>query len=166
MEKEKTVWSVGVIANSQTRDNGDGEISNEPYHYRGTTTTTWEVRGLKLLEDNNQRYSRNIREIVDINWKPEKGKIYHLLYAVYSVGDSFGYDDGRCFEVIGLYQNREVAEDNKKRLQADDDGSRCSDYTPILLKMEGTEKAHPYSRPWAGYFERLNYLEVLSLILN
>jgi len=164
-EKEKTVWCIGVDVDCESWDNNDGEDSNEPYSYRGTTTTRWDVRGLKLkgTEDHSYGY----RETVDVNFEPVKGKLYHLLYAVYSTGDSFGHDEGRCFEAIGLYKSRKVAEENEKRL-LEGKPSKKGEWgmEQVLLKLEGTTKQHPYYRPWNGYFESLDRLEVLTLVLN
>jgi hypothetical protein len=166
-EKEKTVWCIGVQAESDCHDNNDGEDSNEPYSYRGTTTTHWTVEGLKLLGTEDHSYGYRVRETVDVNWEPKKGQLYHLLYAVYSTGDSFGHDNGRCFEAIGVYKSRNVAEENEKRLREGKPSKKAPIYgTHVMLKMEGTTKLHPYNRPWDGYFESLDYLEVRSLVLN
>lgn len=112
-ETEKKVWKIAVDADSHTVDNNDGENSNEPYSYRGTTTTSWHVNGLRLVEDESNRYW-SYRESTEVNFKPAKGKLYHLLYAVYSTGDSFGDDHGRCLEVIGVYRSRNTAEEKRE----------------------------------------------------
>lgn len=166
-KEEKTVWCIGVQAESDCHDNNDGEDSNEPYSYRGTTTTSWRVTGLKLLGTEDHSYGYRVRETVDVGFEPKKGQLYHLLFAVYSTGDSFGHDHGRCFEAIGVYKSRAVAEENEKRLR-EGKPSKPAKYggTMVMLKMERTAKQQPYNRPWDGYFESLDYLEVLSLVLN
>jgi hypothetical protein len=166
-ETEDKTWKIGVRVDSESWDNNDGEDSNERYRYRGTTTTRWDVRGLKLIESNEDRYGRGIHEIVEVNFEPHKGKLYHLLYAVYSTGDSFGHDEGRCFEVIGLYKSRKVADENLKRLH-EGKPSVKGDWGAELvsMKFEGTKKPHNYYRPWGGYFDRLDRLEVESFVLN
>lgn len=166
--KEQKVWSVGVVAESQTFHNNDGDKSDEPYSYRGTTNTSWYVRGLVLIDDNdpNRRYV-GYHESTPVAFEPERGQVYHLLYAVYSTGDSFGTDYGRCFEVIGVYKDREVAEENLKRLE-NGPPRKYGEYAEptVELKLEGSNKAQRYYRPWMGYFERLDRLELESFVLN
>ncbi len=165
-EKEVKLWTIGVDVDSDCTDNHDGEDSNEPYSYRGTTTTTWHVNGLRLVSEESPKYW-GYRETTKVNFEPKKGNLYHLLYAVYSTGDSFGHDEGKCFEVIGVYKSRKVAEENEKRLNEGKPSQKGSwGSTMVLLKLEGTTKQHPYNRPWDGYFERLDRLEVLTLVLN
>jgi hypothetical protein len=156
-QKEPKVWTISVIAESYT------EVTREPYEDdswdRGNTSTSWSVSGLRLLEDGDRG---GYRESTQVAFKPEKGKIYHLLYAVYSTGDSFGHDEGHYLEVIGVYKNRKVAEGNEKRLREKKPEKRGL----VQLKVEGVTKLHGYCIPWDGYFESLDRLEVLSFVLN
>ena len=162
MDKAKKVWTIGVVADSQCHDNDDGSDSNEQYRYRGTTTTHWDVRGLVLVnKDDNSRYLRH-QEATEVAFKPEKGKVYHLLYAIYSTGDSFGHDEGRNLEVIGVYKDRKVAEENEKRLRE----GKPEKKGLVQLKVEGRTELHGYHCAWNGYFESLDRLEVESFLLN
>lgn len=165
--EKSTVYTIGVLAKSLTINNDDEDKSGERFSYRGTTTTSWDIKGLILIdkEDQNYRYL-NVEEQVDVLFKPEKGKIYHLLYAIYGTGDTFGHDNGKHFEVIGVYQDRKIAEENQQRLQTGKPEIKDKWGTRVSLLVEGINKTHDYHRPWTGYFESLNILTVESFILN
>src|SRR5665213_2821234 len=160
--EDKNVWTIGVEADSHTQGNDDGDTSGEQYSYRGTTNTSWDVRGLRLVDDEDKARYLRFQDRVDVGFKPEKGKVYHLLYAVYSTGDSFGHDNGKNFTVIDVYKSRKVAEENEKRLRE----GKPEKKGLVQLKMEGRKDLHGYYCPWNGYFESLDRLEILSLILN
>lgn len=153
-----TVWSIEVLTDSYCDVTREAD-ENDSWS-RESTSTHWTVEGLKLAQNDNYG-------TVAVAFKPVKGEIYHLLYAVYSTGDSFGHDEGRNFEAIGVYKDRKVAEENEKRLtSAPKKGANWDDqFKAIVLKTEGLGE-HKYSRPWVGYFESLDRLEVESFVLS
>jgi hypothetical protein len=163
VEEKQTIWTIGVDARADTEETSTPD-PNDRWD-RASTSTTWDIRGLKLIDKEGSHYF-NYRETVDVNFEPEKGKIYHLLYAVYSTGDSFGHDDSACFEAIGVYQDRKIAEENEKRLREGKPTVTEKWGTRVVLLMEGMDKGHEYHPPWNGYFESLNRLEVESFVLN
>lgn len=146
---EKKVWYIHVLHDSYCEVTR--ECDPDDSWGRDSTSTSHSVTGLRLV-------ARDTHDSVSVEFEPEKGKIYHVLYAVWSTGDSFGHDEGLRFEVLGVYKNRKVAEQNEKRLR---EGSGN-----VRLKMEGREDTHEYYTPWSGYFESLDTLEVLSFVLN
>lgn len=83
------------------------------------------------------------------------GKDYYLVWAQYTTGDSFGYDGGWS-EFVDLFQTEEKAESARVCL----DDVSCQTY----LRDDGTE-IHIY-RPWAGYFESLDRLEIETVRLE
>ena len=133
---------ITLNVSSTTVINDDGENSTEPYSYRGTSDTTWNIYNCSLTAKRDN-YS------VDAPDNVKKGDIVHITYAVYSTGDSFGYDNGNCLEVIGCNKNKEIAESNKISAKAGvfvtDDGEEVKFYVP-----------------WNGYFESLDYVDVYS----
>lgn len=162
---EPKVWEIGLEARASTYDNGDGDDSSERYSYRGTTSTDWDVRGLRLLKSGEYMgYKRG--DSTQVAFKPEVGKVYYALYAIYSTGDSFGHDHANCLELVGVYKSRYVADENKKRLTADGAESRRWDNATVELIVEGVDKPHKYYRPWTGYFESLDSLEVEGFVLT
>lgn len=96
---------------------------------------------------------------VEVGFDILHGMDYYLLYGIYSTGDSFGHDEGRI-EFVDLYEDREVAEENAKRLRAHNDEKKDS-FSTKLLHENGKE--YDCHVPWKGYFERLSYLEVKSV---
>lgn len=166
-EAPQALWTIGVKTEKDSWYNDDGEDSSEPYSYRGSTTARWDVQGLHLMPSGDHNYGFGYREFCDVGFLPEVGKTYHLLFCIYSTGDTFGHDEQACFEAIGVYEDKAVAYENEQRLRTGHPlvkgqyGSQC-----VLLKLEGTEKQVPYNRPWDGYFESLDRLEVMSFELE
>ena len=157
---ERKTYKIEVDVDTSTWTTREGD--DKPYSDRGETSSSHDIRGLKLLDDG--RYGYRSAEVL---FKPEKGQVYHLLYATYSTGDSFGYDHNHCFEVIGIYKDRKVAEENCKRLYEGKPVKKGEWGSQLIpLKVEGMRETHDYYRPWMGYFESLVDLEVRSLILN
>lgn len=107
---------------------------------------------------------------------------YYLLYAIYSTGDSFHYEEGHV-EFIDLYTQREVAEENMKRIEAHaelyklcnsrnygekltrEQREQCKKfnaYSVVLLfeTQDGATIEHKIHVPWNGYFERLSHVTI------
>lgn len=153
MAEAKTVWYIDVEYDSYT--NTTREPNDDDSWDRGNTSTSHSVTGLKLVEAGGYKTA-------EVLFKPVKGKTYYLLYASYSTGDTFGYDDGKNFEVIGVYRRRDVAERNEKLLREMKKNRRGL----IPLSVEGSQEKHEYYIPWDGYFERLDYLRIESFELS
>lgn len=107
---------------------------------RASTDTTWSFGGLYL---SNKR-----RGYEDLNYdshKPYKiGDIVYVIVAVWSDGDSFGYDRGSNAEIFGVFSTYKEAEDCVTKLK----------------------KKRGYDVPWNGYFESLDYLEIIGGVLT
>lgn len=153
-------WTVGVIDRSYTEQTREPH-GTERYSYRGETSTSHSVEGIRLIKEGE--YGHDCNEMIHIGFEPKYDETYHLLYAVYSTGDSFGHDHAKCLEAIGLYQDRKIAEANEKILKEAKklDGSKL-----LKLSEEGTIKPYGYFPPWFGYFESLGYIEVLAVMLK
>lgn len=93
-----------------------------------------------------------------IDFEPD-GTACYLLYVIYDTGDSFGRDDGRI-EFIGLYRDREVAEENKRRIEKMDYKDK---YTVQLVTEDG--RKYKMHAPWVGYFEHFQYTEIQQVLL-
>jgi hypothetical protein len=85
-----------------------------------------------------------------------------LVYVVYSTGDSFGHDEGRCLRPIGLYDSREKAEKVADLLEAhakqDPNGPYEIRYTFTYPDNDGVER--DCHAGWMGYFEHLDEVAV------
>lgn len=108
---------------------------------RGETSTDWEIAGLVLTRpiSHKLRYNQDY-EVVGADDDYSEGDDYYAVVAVWSTGDSFGWDTDYCCECFGVYKTEAEAEAKKKKLEKD--------------------KSH--SVPWNGYFESLTDIEVLS----
>lgn len=142
------------------------------------TKTINRIEGIQIVSDkgwNDLTTSFDVKE----------GEVYYLLYAVYDTGDSFHRSDGQI-EYVGLYQSRDVAEDNAKRIKEHDkiasrlNRSYCvseqerkqleklrktfEQYSVNLITEDGKE--YKISCPWVGYFEILDDVEVVEVMVE
>lgn len=114
---------------------------------RGNTAAHWTINGLRLVESDGYR-------VHEVPFDAVAGKRYHLVYAIYSTGDSFGHDDAACLEIIGVFEDEELA--HRAAEAARGDG-------PCINEL-GEE--YEMSRPWQGYFESLDELSVRAFVLE
>jgi len=87
----------------------------------------------------------------------EDGDTLWVIVAVYSSGDSFGSTNGGCVDVISINKDVEVAQRNLKAATAAPDGEFA-----VIELDDGT--THQYYRPWSGYFESLDSLQIYEMI--
>lgn len=130
-----------IVTREATKDQWD----------RDDTDTSHSVQSIEVVSE---------RAYLDltVDFEVEAGGQYYLLYGVYSTGDSFGRDVDAGIDYVDLFQSKEVADENLKRLEAN---SREVTSTVKLVTEQGLE--YNYSVPWKGYFERLSYVEVLQV---
>ena len=175
--KEKKVYQIEVIVDSDchvtrhaTRDEWDNDDTSTSHH----------VQGLRLLKEGSySRYS------VPVGFEPKYGAPYHVVCAQYSSGDSFGRYDGQGFEVVGVYQNREIAEANVARIEKHYDLDRrlegyCANPLSAKERKELMKKHNSFSVdlmtddgrmyqihvPWTGYFESLDWVRAETFTLR
>lgn len=86
------------------------------------------------------------------------GDVIYAIIAHYSTGDSFGGSDGGSVEICSLHKDVEVAKTNLAILNADNDK-----YSATIKLDDGTETSA--YRPWNGYFESLDSIEIYPLIV-
>lgn len=137
-------------------DNVHYDVSREATESEWDRDDTYEdhnVEGIEVVKTKSGFYD------VEVGFDILHGMDYYLLYGIYSTGDSFGRDEGRI-EFVDLYEDREVAEENAKRLRAHNEEKEYT-YSTKLLHESGKE--YDYHTPWKGFFEYLSYLEVKSV---
>jgi hypothetical protein len=78
------------------------------------------------------------------------GQKLFLIVAVWSSGDSFGYDGGEYMEIFAVYDDVNLAVEAEKLL---------SETTIPLILPEGFEVRY---LPWRGYFEKLDYVQIVE----
>lgn len=115
---------------------------------RADTSTSHDIKGFEISE----KYFD-----LTIDFTPEYGIVYFLLYGVYSSGDSFGHDAGYGIEFLGLYEKHKTADLNLKRVEALTVGTRPAPRVTLLTDFGIDYEIYV---PWFGYFERLDYLRI------
>lgn len=89
-----------------------------------------------------------------------EGDTFYLVYVIYDTGDSFGQDYGRMCPV-SLHSDPKVAQLNKERLEKDNRAGNHNSYSIKLRNDDGSN--FTIGKPWSGYFETFNYVEVREL---
>jgi hypothetical protein len=118
--------------------NNDGEDSDEPYSYRGTTSG-W-VNGVTVHDDSSDYFTSYNGLATDL--KPP----FYVLYCEYETGDTFGSD----YEASVIGVSKEYADMELLREEAE--------------KFEGFgQLSNGYYVPWNGYFEHLIALTIAEV---
>ena len=152
------LYKIEVINDSYIEHNGGYDPDDE--WSRDSTTTTNDIRGIKIGSYD-----------LASHFKPIKGEKYYLLYAEYNTGDSFGYDDG-VIEYIGLYEPKEQAQKQAELIKIHNDKyekdhkwtKNESSYSLDIEMPNG--QVVKISAPWNGYFESLNFVDVIEVELH
>lgn len=114
---------------------------------RDSTSTTWNVHGLVLGEDHHGLCLDGLVRPGDTVW---------LVYAVWSDGDSFGHDEGARIDFITVHREEAIARANAEMLVKATNRDHGYGYKVRLLLDNNT--ILPYTVPWLGYFESLDYV--------
>lgn len=117
----------------------------------GETVTDHCINNFQVVKENEHSH-------LVVNLDPKPGVPYYLLYAVYSTGDSFGWDAGKCIEFIELYQSFEKAEENMDKLN-------CDQSSEVKIESE-TGEVYNFFIPWNGYFESLDHVGVEKVYMK
>lgn len=140
-----------VLTRKRVTNNGDGEEGGGQYSYRGTTHTEWDIQGIALV-DPKKHYYQDIAAAFEI----EPGKVYFLVYVVYSTGDSFGRDNGAGIEYIGIYKSAEKAMATTIRIGKFQENPEKK---KLFVTREDNSIDEIYV-PWNGYFETFDYVKM------
>jgi len=141
-------------------DESYGETIREPQEDdnwdRGDSSTDHNITGFRAAPEETSRYYDLI-----VPYEPEFDTTYYVLYAVYTTGDSFGYDSGAGIEYIGFYTKDElaVAKANLHKIETNKNTEGFS----IKLKTPDGGKTFDQHTPWVGYFESLDYADITSI---
>lgn len=97
-------------------------------------------------------------ERFDIGQEVKPGEVVYVLYMIYSDGDSFGRARGKI-EVLWVFKDASAAFEAKKNVE-----KYKKEYS-IKIKTEvGTEIT--LSNPGSGYFERVDSVDIKTLIVE
>jgi hypothetical protein len=126
-----------------------------------TRDSTAQYVSLVGWSEDKPDYHRYDYELVAVEFEPKRQDTLYALCISYDTGDSFGCDEGK-HEVVHLFRNKGVAEDNLKALG--DLYSKGGDLSggEFVLKLDNGEELKTYV-PYMGYFEYLNDVYVEGL---
>jgi hypothetical protein len=154
-QKPKTsIHYIKVIDDSFVTVEEEG--TNEEYGPRDCTHTSHYIEGIKEVSEQEGW------DLV-VPFKPEPRKQYFLVYCLYTTGDSFGWDSG-IIEFIGLYEDRDLADATKKRIENHYKDAKKRDSPVEVYNSKG--ELYSISAPWIGYFESLDDVVVESVQTN
>lgn len=89
------------------------------------------------------------------------GDHVYLIFAEYSTGDSFGYDENARVEIISVHRSKDLAEKNRAMLASI---NKHDGYKTFIELDNGKEmQIHV---PWTGYFESLTELHCEEFIIE
>ena len=111
---------------------------------RGDSCTDHIVRGLRIGEDSNHLNLDDV-SVGDKVW---------LVYAIYSTGDSFGYDQNERIEFFTVHRDEQVARYNAKALEGFDSDADYNRHDKFFLSLDDGSQFQTVP-PWCGYFESL-----------
>lgn len=129
------------------------EANIEDSWSRDSTATSWTFDNLSVT-----RPIYGFSELASADFEVKPGDVVHVVVAVWSTGDSFGHDEGAQCEVFGVYKDLEKAKACEEALE------KATEYELIIKTESGkTLKLHC---PWHGYFESLDYVQVLTMTVQ
>ncbi len=133
------------IKTSSYSEDEDRELDPDDSWDRLSSSTTWSVHGLKLLDE--EAY-----QALPCPDDFKSGDKLFCLWVQYSSGDSFGHDAGAQFEFISYHKTSELAAENESIITSG--GNE--------ITLDNGEKQTVY-RSWDGYFESLDSANVSEL---
>jgi hypothetical protein len=126
--------------------------ATEPKWDRDDTSTDWTFGPIYLQH-------RGSCESFETDFDVKAGDVVYAVVAVWSTGDSFGHDDASNSEVFGSFQTYEEADKFKTELENIKDHDGSYNFTFEI----GGRKIYV---PWIGYFESLDYIEIVSGVVT
>lgn len=149
--------SIDVESHVTSRADPDDEWD------RDNTSSSHRVIGGSLVSDAS--YSD-----VVVSEDYQAGTVVFVVHAQWSTGDSFGHDAGGAHEVIDVFTDIALAQacadslENTPVLETGD-WSKChKSWTAGYVRQDGTPTG--YHRPWIGYFESLDWIQITPVILT
>lgn len=136
------------------------------------TSTDWSLIGLSV-----RKPTKNYWDCVSVGFNPEPGKVYFVVWVVYSTGDSFArHSDGRM-TIIDVYEDSAMAvateeaitkyAETRDEYDSERRVGRSKMAAPTLTyKLSNGKDFTDTYIPWDGYFESFSYVKTESLILN
>lgn len=150
------IYSIAVIDDVRSEDTSTPDPDDS--WDRANTSSTHNITGFNAALETEDKYFDLV-----VPFEPQFEETYHLLYAVYSTGDSFGHDEGRGIEHIGFYKEDQLHIANENRAKIERHKRDDNDEFSIKLREPNGSKMFEQHTPWSGYFERLDYCDVIEI---
>ncbi len=135
-------------------------------HYSDEMYGAWEesyevtVGEFAIVEPKNQHYTGH--QVEHYEGDVKDGDTLWVIIAIYSSGNSFGFSTSGSDDIISIHKDADVALRNLKALEGKGKGDRYEDDMVVVELDDGT--THKYYRPWLGYFESLDSLQIYEMI--
>lgn len=125
---------------------------------RGDTRTAWSIHGVYLDE----------RGDIFADFAISEGDTVHIVYAIYSTGDSFGRNESGCLEFFTVHRDLARAEANADilRAQSSDRTNFGGSYNTGAALMTDNGLRLVTHVPWLGYFESLDEVCVETYVVG
>ena len=137
------------ITYTENRTGGE-PLSNEPYSTREDTFIDIKWNNVYTKDPKNIE-----REVVEIDFNPEKQEHIYIVVVRYQDGDSYSFSHGNwCF--VGAYETVKEAQEIIDQIKYDDEDYDNEDYDNKKEKYKGY-------KPWNGYFAKLEDVELNAL---
>ena len=131
------------------------EVDPDDRWSRASTATSWTVHGVRLVEQDGH-------QSLPVDFPVQVGDVVHVLYAVYSTGDTFGHDDGYSLEFLSVHKNYEVAQRNLASVEG---RSRANSQYTMTLEFDSGGKVERHC-PWDGFLESLDYVRLETFVVQ
>lgn len=156
-----------LVLDYNERSWGGGALSEETYSDREDQHTEFDPRSLHI--DRAGLETWRVEEIELTGKDVVRGEEAFLVVIRYSSGDTFGHSFG-LWQIDGVYSDSSeaTAVAQNIRLDAEYEESQ-SRYRPNVEKPEGYPLYNPeryFSKPWVGYFEGFEGVDVYTMLVQ
>jgi len=133
---------------------------NDSYPNRETEYNDHEVHGVFSEDAKDGRGWSRYNESVDVEFEPVTGAEVFLVVVTYSSGDTFGSSSGKV-SIVGCYEEESQADSIASDIRADDNNT-----DHFGDNKKGKKERFTGYKPWTGYFEGLEGVEVHRLCMD
>lgn len=159
-----------IITYYETRTGGEPEDPEDRWTSHAPEYIDWGVRGVFVDEPGMSAKDKAkswVVQEVKADFVPKPGDWITLVTVRYQTGSTFGTTHG-CWEIIGAYKTSEEAQKMADLIWADE--NQCRKYEQEMRehqyrkgkKPEVPKNLYEGYKPWRGYFENLEDIQVES----
>jgi hypothetical protein len=101
------------------------------------------------------------RDKINVGFNPFRTDVAYAVVVRYSTGDTFGHSSGNI-SIADVYPTRQEAVDHVRHIESIANAAQTNAVVDFSYEFNGRK----YQAVWAGYFESLEYVEVLELVVH